>query len=82
MCNVYVLIMTYICVTVSNEPKYYACLFVNNVVYVYNCIHGKAIKPSCILYFDWSHVNIEHFSMLIEKIFVSVFFVVKKWVAQ
>ena len=26
------------------------CLYVNNVLYVYNCIHEKAIKPSCILY--------------------------------
>ena len=26
----------------------YVC--VNNVLYVYNCIHEKAIKPSCILY--------------------------------
>ena len=38
------------CIIVSNEPKYCACLYVNNVLYVYNCIHQKAIKPSCILY--------------------------------
>ena len=25
-----------------------ACLYVNNVFFVYNCIHEKAIKPSCI----------------------------------
>ena len=37
-------------IIVSNEPKYCACLYVNNVLYVYNCIHQKAIKPSCILY--------------------------------
>ena len=34
----------------SNEPKYCACLYANNVLYMYNCIHEKAIKPSCILY--------------------------------
>ena len=38
------------CITVSNEPKYCAYLCVNNVLYVYNCIHEKAVKPSCILY--------------------------------
>ena len=38
------------CIIVSNEPKYCACLYVYNVLYVYNCIHEKAIKPSCILY--------------------------------
>ena len=38
------------CIIVGNEPKYCACLCVNNVLYVYNCIHEKAIKPSCILY--------------------------------
>ena len=26
-------------------------IYVNNVLYVYNCIHEKAIKSSCILYF-------------------------------
>ena len=25
-------------------------LYVHNVLYVYNCIHEKAMKPSCILY--------------------------------
>ena len=29
--------------------KYCACLYVNNVLYVYNYIHEKAIKPSCNL---------------------------------
>ena len=38
------------CITVSNELKYCACLYVYNVLYVYNCIHEQAIKPSCILY--------------------------------
>ena len=33
-----------------NELKYCAHLYVNNVLYVYNCTHEKAIKPSCILY--------------------------------
>ena len=40
------------CIIVSNEPKYCACLYVNNVLYVYNCMHEKAIKPACILYLD------------------------------
>ena len=32
------------------------CLYVNNVLYVYNCIHEKAIKPYCILNLDfWRH---------------------------
>ena len=31
------------------------CLYVHNVLYVYNCRHEKAIKPSCILFNDtWS----------------------------
>ena len=31
------------------------CLYVYNVLYVYNCRHEKAIKPSCILFNDtWS----------------------------
>ena len=38
------------CIIVSNEPKYCACLCANNVLDMYNCIHEKAIKPSCILY--------------------------------
>ena len=33
-----------------NELSYCVCLYVHNVLYVYNCIHEKAIKPSCILY--------------------------------
>ena len=41
----------------SNEPKYCACLCVNNVLYAYNCIHEKAIKPSCILYLILNHVT-------------------------
>ena len=40
------------CIIVSNEPKYCACLCVNNVLYVYNCIHEKVIKPSCVLYLE------------------------------
>ena len=38
------------CIISSNEPKYCACLYANNVLHMYNCIHEKAIKPSCILY--------------------------------
>ena len=37
------------CIIFSNEPKYCACFYVNNVLYVYNCIHEKAIKLSCNL---------------------------------
>ena len=27
-------------------------IYVNNVLYVYNCIYKKAIKPYCIFYLD------------------------------
>ena len=40
------------CIIGSNEPKYCACLYANNVLSMYNCIDEKAIKPSCILYLD------------------------------
>ena len=46
------------CIIGSNEPKYCACLYANNVLYMYNCIHEKAIKPSCIL------LNILHTMMV------------------
>ena len=36
----------------QNKLQYCACVYVNNVIYVYNCIHEKSIKPSCILYLD------------------------------
>ena len=55
---VYVWIITYMCIIVSNEPKYCACLCVNNVLYVYNCIYEKAIKPSCILYLVTNTTNV------------------------
>ena len=31
-----------------DELSYCVCLYVHNVLYVYNCIHEKAIKASCI----------------------------------
>ena len=40
------------CIVSQNELKYCACPYVSNVIYMYNCIHEKAIKPSCILYLD------------------------------
>ena len=42
------------CIIGSNEPKYCACLYANNVLYMYNCIHEMAIKPSCILYLAYT----------------------------
>ena len=41
------------CIIAGNEPEYCACIYVYNVLYVYNCIHEKAIKPSCILYLEF-----------------------------
>ena len=42
-------IMSCTCIISRNELNYCVCLYVHNVLYVYNCIHKKAIKPSCIL---------------------------------
>ena len=47
--SVVYIIISYMCIIFSNEPKYCACFYVNNVLYVYNCIHEKAIKPTCNL---------------------------------
>ena len=48
------------CIISGNEFNYCVYLYVNNVLYVYNCIHEKAIKPSCILYLVKQDSTITH----------------------
>ena len=35
-------------------------LIVNKVLYVYNCIPVKAVKPSCIIYKEWLLLSLEN----------------------
>ena len=46
VCEQYLMCVSYFVMNL-NIVQY---LYVNNVLYVYNCIHEKAIKSSCILY--------------------------------
>ena len=57
----------------------YLSIYVNNVLYVYNCIHKKAIKPSylvsCLfysihmkLYHDLSISHVSHYSHVLNKV--------------